>query len=104
MSFLLCNSFLLSSKLDDRCISINIGTGAQVSLLVNDYIGSDNYEIRPYINSAFTKCVTGLPGGRLLGLFEKFIKNVLHEYYQLILIDKKYLMLDIELVFLLFVA
>ena len=37
---------LVSSKLDDRCISINIGTGAQVSSLINDYISTDNYEIR----------------------------------------------------------
>lgn len=71
---------LVSSKLDDKYISINVGTGAQVSLLIKEYINTENYEIRPYINNAFTKCVTGLPGGRLLGLFETFIKNILHEF------------------------
>jgi sedoheptulokinase len=71
---------LISSNLDDMSISINVGTGAQVSLLSNEYINTVNYEIRPYINNTFLKCVTGLPGGRLLGQFEKFIKNIFHEF------------------------
>jgi sugar (pentulose or hexulose) kinase len=71
---------LISSKLNDSSISINVGTGAQVSLLINEYPDSVNYEIRPYINDTYLKCVTGLPGGRLLALFEKFLKNIFHEF------------------------
>ena len=72
---------LVSSKFNNKHISINVGTGAQVSLLIENYINTDDYEIRPYINNAFTKCVTGLPGGRLLSLFEVFIKNILDEFH-----------------------
>ena len=71
---------LLSSNLGDKHISINVGTGAQVSLLIKHYVNTENYEIRPYINNTFLKCVSGLPGGRLLGVFEIFIKNILREF------------------------
>jgi sedoheptulokinase len=64
---------LYSCHIDQDTLSINIGTGAQVSLLSNTPIYSDKYETRPFFDNHYLNCISGLPGGRAIKVFENFI-------------------------------
>ncbi len=65
-----------ASEIDKKSIAINIGTGSQVSFLIDKFEESKKYEIRPHVNNLYTKCFSGLPGGRYIELFESFVNNV----------------------------
>tara|TARA_B100000212_G_scaffold339494_1_gene318063 strand:- start:2459 stop:3817 length:1359 start_codon:yes stop_codon:yes gene_type:complete len=67
---------LNASGFNENQISINVGTGAQVSVMTkNKEKFSDVYELRPYISNKYIKCIPGLPGGRSIEVFNNFSKN-----------------------------
>lgn len=68
------------SKITD--LSFNLGTGAQVSVLVNEKkppIG-DGYQIRPFFNNYYLKTVPHIPSGRSINVFVNLIKDILQKY------------------------
>ena len=71
---------LFASGIDTNHLSINIGTGAQVSLLTITPDFSDIYETRPFFDGYYTKCIPGLPGGRAIALFESFVDRTVRMF------------------------
>ncbi len=71
---------LFASGINTRSLSINIGTGAQVSLLTRAPKYSKNFETRPFFDSYYTNCISGLPGGRAISLFEDFINDTIRMF------------------------
>lgn len=67
---------LYACRIDRNILSINIGTGAQVSLLSDLPVYSDLFETRPFFGR-YLKCIPGLPGGRAIKVFENFILKTL---------------------------
>lgn len=57
-------------------VSFNLGTGAQVSCLVDELQYSSDYQIRPYFGDKFIKTVPHLPSGRALNVYFRFVKEV----------------------------
>lgn len=57
-------------------ISFNLGTGAQVSCLVDGLDFSDEYQIRPYFAGKYLKTIPHLPSGRALNVYFRFIKEI----------------------------
>jgi sugar (pentulose or hexulose) kinase len=60
-------------------ISINMGTGSQVSKIINElqfnYSKDNSIQYRPYFNNDFLKCITHIPSGRVLSNFLNFIDS-----------------------------
>ncbi len=68
---------LFSSGFDRFSVSLNVGTGAQVSLMTETPVISPNFETRPFFGGYFTKTIPGLPGGRNLSLFNNFVNETI---------------------------
>lgn len=62
---------------DERTISFNLGTGAQVSKMVSEVAFSDQYQIRPYFGEAYLKTIPYLPSGRALNVYIRFLRDIL---------------------------
>ena len=56
---------LAGALLDDRELSVNIGTGSQVAVLT-DAVLADGLQTRPYFDNRFLRTITHIPGGRAL--------------------------------------
>lgn len=63
-----------------REISINIGTGSQVSIVARNFIIGD-YEIRSYFDNRYLYTITHLPAGRALNVIINFIANIGKRFY-----------------------
>lgn len=61
---------------DTNTLSFNLGTGAQVSRLVEQAEFSTNYQIRPYFNNMYLKTLPHLPSGRSINVYFRFIKDI----------------------------
>jgi len=77
---------LFASEIHTRNLSINIGTGAQISVLTRTPRYSEYFETRPFFDGYYTNCVSGLPGGRGL-TFEDFtnkklLRDIVKKYYE----------------------
>lgn len=57
---------LLGCGLRTGELAINVGTGAQVALAVEDATPRSDHEMRPSADGGYLACRTGLPGGRLI--------------------------------------
>ena len=66
------------NKKDD--ISFNLGTGAQVSKIIDKIQFSSCYQIRPYVNGLFIKSIPHLPSGRALNVYIRLLKDVLNSF------------------------
>jgi xylulokinase len=66
---------LLGMNLSLDNIIFNIGTGGQVSKIVDSCDANTNTQHRPYFESKYLQTVTHLPSGRLLNAFISFIFN-----------------------------
>ncbi|QQS43472.1 hypothetical protein IPM65_04950 [Candidatus Roizmanbacteria bacterium] len=55
-------------------LSINIGTGSQISI-IHDRFQSGNYDIRSFFDNSYLYTVTHLPAGRALNVIIALIKN-----------------------------
>ena len=72
---------LLGAGLKDKNeISFNLGTGAQVSCLIDDLKYSPSYQIRPYFGNKYIKTIPHLPSGRALNVYFRFIKEVVAKF------------------------
>ena len=63
-------------------ISFNLGTGAQVSVLVSEdeCCISSNYQLRPYFYGMLLKTIPHIPSGRAANVFIRFYKSVLASF------------------------
>ena len=66
---------LWGSDLKYRELSLNVATGAQVSLRVDQLIET-NCQVRPYFGNSYLKTITHLPAGRVLNSFVKAFSEV----------------------------
>lgn len=60
-------------------ISINLGTGAQVSRIVKDR-NRGNCQIRPYFDGKYIRTIPHIPSGRALNVYINFIKSIFTEF------------------------
>lgn len=74
-------SFLGSVKGLENSILINIGTGSQISAVVDSYITDDSLEIRPLIKDKYIMCGSALCGGASYALLEKFFREFVSKSY-----------------------
>lgn len=65
---------------DEETVSLNFGTGAQVSVLSNNIILSENYQTRPYFNNMYLCTVPHIPSGRALNVYFNFVKQCIVEF------------------------
>ncbi|SPF41771.1 putative Xylulose kinase [Candidatus Sulfopaludibacter sp. SbA4] len=56
---------LFGASLGDRELSVNIGTGSQVSMIA-DSARPGGQQVRPYFDGRFLRTITHIPGGRAL--------------------------------------
>lgn len=71
---------LLGAGLDSNSISINMGTGSQLSVVVDKLLLSEDYQTRPYFNNTYLLTVPYIPCGRALNVYFRFIKDVVLSY------------------------
>lgn len=71
-------SFLGSVSNNEECVLVNIGTGSQVSLFVDNYRGDSQVELRPFAGEGFLLAGSALCGGRAYALLEGFFRSVVH--------------------------
>ena len=72
---------LLGAQLENEDeISMNFGTGAQISILSKKIECSQEYQIRPYFENYFLKTVPHIPSGRALNVYFNFIKDMVSEF------------------------
>lgn len=66
----------IGSVRSDRSALINIGTGGQISCMVDHFIKT-GYELRPYISDSYLLTYSSLCGGRAYAVLEAFFIQVL---------------------------
>lgn len=72
---------LLGSHLSsEQELSLNFGTGAQMSVLTKDVVYSSEYQIRPYFNGYYIKTVPHIPSGRALNIYFNFVKEIVNGF------------------------
>jgi len=59
----------------NRSISINIGTGSQMSF-VSSVFNQGNYDIRSYFDNNYLYTITFIPAGRALNVITRFIEGI----------------------------
>lgn len=69
---------LLGADITEQVISINIGTGSQVSRLMGPLL--PQFERRPFFNKKFLLTQTHIPAGRALNEYVSFLTAVCHEF------------------------
>ena len=65
---------------DGKDISFNLGTGAQVSVISDNAVFSDKYQVLPFFNGKYLFRVAHLPSGRALNVYFRFFKDVLNSF------------------------
>jgi len=66
-------SFFGSVRQDDRSALVNIGTGSQISMVVDAVrLVDKNLEIRPYVFGKYLLCGSALCGGKAYAIVERF--------------------------------
>lgn len=72
---------LLGAQLErEGELSLNFGTGAQVSILSKHAEYSQEYQIRPYFGEFILKTIPHIPSGRALNVYFNFIKEIIQEF------------------------
>lgn len=71
---------LLGAGVKPGDISFNLGTGAQVSTVVDEPVCGTDYQIRPFFDGKFLKTVPHIPSGRALNVYFRFVKSILDRY------------------------
>lgn len=65
---------------DEKVLSLNFGTGAQMSVLLSAIEFSDNYQVRPYFKNKYIKTIPHIPSGRAINVYFNFIKEIIKAY------------------------
>ncbi len=66
---------VLGAGNNQNTISLNLGTGSQISIIGNN-IASDNVELRPFFNNEKLQCITHIPSGRAFKEYIGFLEEV----------------------------
>ena len=61
-------------------VSLNFGTGAQVSILAKKPSFSNFYQIRPYFYGSYIKTIPHIPSGRAVNVYFRFVKDLLSRF------------------------
>jgi sedoheptulokinase len=69
--------FLGSVKNPKENVLINIGTGSQVSVLINSKINIPGVECRPFVENYYLISGSSLCGGRAYAVLEKFFRTII---------------------------
>ena len=64
----------------DGQLSFNLGTGAQVSVLTDDFTHEEGVQIRPYFFGKYIRTLPHLPSGRALNVYIRFLQDVLARF------------------------
>jgi sugar (pentulose or hexulose) kinase len=67
---------LYGSGLKINDISINIGTGGQVSHLIKDILIYPGIETRPFLDDKYTLCIPGINAGRSIAVMNNFFRSI----------------------------
>lgn len=73
-------SAVLGSMISGDTLSINIGTGSQVSVISPSYVRGD-YDLRSYFDGMFLKTVPFIPAGRSLNVIIRFLEEIGKKIY-----------------------
>ena len=68
-------------------ISINMGTGSQISTLTNQLILSQDFQTRPFFKGQYLLTIPHIPCGRALNVFFNFFKSIICQYTGKVCID-----------------
>lgn len=63
-------------------LSVNFGTGAQISVLTDKAELSDQYQLRPFFGGKYLKTIPHIPSGRALNVYIRFIREIAQWYGQ----------------------
>ena len=72
-------SFLGSAELEEGTVLLNVGTGGQISVLVDEPVEGNNIESRPITHDQYIAVGSSLSGGRAYAALEKFFRTYLNE-------------------------
>ena len=61
-------------------LSFNLGTGAQVSVLTDDFSRGEGVQVRPYFFGRYIRTLPHLPSGRALNVYIRFLLDVLSRF------------------------
>jgi|MDTA01.1.fsa_nt_gb sugar (pentulose or hexulose) kinase len=75
-------SLLGAGLVDDGALSINIGTGAQISTLNSNKFPEES-ELRPFLFDQYLKTITHVPGGRALATYVNFIQQLTGPHFNI---------------------
>ena len=73
-------ALLGAGLINDKTLSFNLGTGAQVSKLVSVPLYEKQYQIRPYFYGMYLKTIPHLPSGRALNVYIRFLQDILSKF------------------------
>ncbi|MFV0361577.1 MAG: sedoheptulokinase [Suipraeoptans sp.] len=82
-------SFIGSVKDTKNSISVNVGTGSQISFVIPRYISGEGYEVRPFIDEQYLLVKSGLCGGRSYALLETLFQGIIEGYNNFVGVDLK---------------
>lgn len=70
---------------DEReCIILNIGTGAQVSIVINNFVKTvDSLELRPYLDEKYILVGASLNGGAVYSLLKDFFVSIGSSFWRI---------------------
>ena len=63
------------AKKSEENVLMNIGTGSQISALVDEYVEISGIEIRPYMDGKYLLVGASLCGGRAYAILERFLRE-----------------------------
>lgn len=72
-------SSLYGTNIKPKSLLINMATGSQIAQLIdkNNIINDkDIFSFRPYFENNFIKCITHIPSGRFLNIFNNFFNEI----------------------------
>ena len=87
---------MYASPFNMNTLFINMATGSQIALLHDTitidelFINKNIFSYRPYFNNSYIKCITHIPSGRFLNIFNKFFSELnfnIWEYFNTITLE-----------------
>lgn len=76
---------LIGSELSDDEVAVNVGTGAQIAVLVPNFVDDASVEVRPFYAGRYAVCHTGLPGSmQIMGADNASLQRICDEYVSVI--------------------
>lgn len=61
---------------DEKDISFNLGTGAQVSIMTDSPVFKDGMQVLPYFEGKFMRRIPHLPSGRAMNVYIRFFRSI----------------------------